>query len=573
MAALWTNERKACLFEFFYSNRKTIKGMSVNKSVLQSNRPAWAATTEFNDSSIRGSYNPMHFVLRLREDVQQKLSTIESGIYTNDIDDEFITSFSVYLHETIHWWQHIGSTIGLLLSLAYPAQSHINNLYLKDIINEMGPFKSIRTYSLNQASSTQTKNEQNLNRILNNYFDIQFSKSLMFFPLEVSDITKDKFFESMGHSYQILWSSVLWLLSSSFDQTNDFLPDPRNWEKSFRRLNDQRVEGFYWGSPIRLAPMSVREIFEGQARFSQIQYLYYASNKSITWEYCETNGLLSDIYVDAFKYFLEASESEWPADIGDPLIGLFLLICDIAINLGDGFPYDLIHHESFILSNDPGIRFLILAKHVAKEKSLTSAIKKFSKDEYITVSKELCSALVCPTPVECALIVKNWAENQTSIQDLLVEESTFKFKNENQPIRVFFSQFIKFQTDKCKCPEIFCWPGAHFAGERCSEETEEIFYKYQALFVAENNGKIVPRYFDGKENKHVDEAFNSFYAWNILYDLSNQWVVEDGPFSYDYSWLTDEYDQERIKKWAGSLFTNIYGHSPESFIFYNQPSK
>jgi hypothetical protein len=32
-------------------------------------------------------------------------------------------AMSTYLHETIHWWQHVGNTAGLFLSLTYPVQA------------------------------------------------------------------------------------------------------------------------------------------------------------------------------------------------------------------------------------------------------------------------------------------------------------------------------------------------------------------------------------------------------------------------------------------------------------------
>ena len=35
-------------------------------------------------------------------------------------------AFSTLLHETVHWWQHVGSTYGLMLSLTYPTQLHGN---------------------------------------------------------------------------------------------------------------------------------------------------------------------------------------------------------------------------------------------------------------------------------------------------------------------------------------------------------------------------------------------------------------------------------------------------------------
>jgi hypothetical protein len=45
---------------------------------------------------------------------------------------------STYLHETVHWWQHIGSTYGFILSLNYPVQSHCTHFDLKRLVEHDG---------------------------------------------------------------------------------------------------------------------------------------------------------------------------------------------------------------------------------------------------------------------------------------------------------------------------------------------------------------------------------------------------------------------------------------------------
>ena len=68
--------------------------------------------------NVRGLYSTTEFVLRLSPRIHQLIDAVPSGVYsTDDLDAEIIQAFSTYLHETIHWWQHIGSTSGLVRSI------------------------------------------------------------------------------------------------------------------------------------------------------------------------------------------------------------------------------------------------------------------------------------------------------------------------------------------------------------------------------------------------------------------------------------------------------------------------
>lgn len=86
---------------------------------------------EYN-SSYKGCYNTMQFVLRLRDDVRKVLNEFE------EITPEKFQAFSTYLHENIHWWQHIGSNFGFLFSTSYPSYvitsyGNLHKLIKKDI--------------------------------------------------------------------------------------------------------------------------------------------------------------------------------------------------------------------------------------------------------------------------------------------------------------------------------------------------------------------------------------------------------------------------------------------------------
>lgn len=94
--------------------------------------------------NARGQYVPMHFVLKLRPDIHKKLENINNGISpTKNFDFDTLQAFSTYLHETIHWWQHIGSTSGFTLTMSHPSQTHINTELLKSFTKTSGKIKSV----------------------------------------------------------------------------------------------------------------------------------------------------------------------------------------------------------------------------------------------------------------------------------------------------------------------------------------------------------------------------------------------------------------------------------------------
>jgi hypothetical protein len=66
----------------------------------------------------QGLFNPMQFVLRLSPEVHRKIDALQPAIAAGRVDFEGLRAYSTYVHETIHWWQHIGSTTGLMLSLS-----------------------------------------------------------------------------------------------------------------------------------------------------------------------------------------------------------------------------------------------------------------------------------------------------------------------------------------------------------------------------------------------------------------------------------------------------------------------
>ncbi len=57
--------------------------------------------------------------------------------------------------------------------------------------------------------------------------------------------------------------------------------------------------------PWEFHPVGIRAIFEGQARFCQLQYLSRAFNGSVDFNEFERNGMLNGIYKKRLIFFLK----------------------------------------------------------------------------------------------------------------------------------------------------------------------------------------------------------------------------------------------------------------------------
>ena len=514
----------------------------------------------------RGLYGTFQFVLRLSPVVHRKLASMPGGIVTSGmIDLEGVEAFSTYLHETIHWWQHVGSTYGLMMSMTYPSQAHANYRHLKNLISKAGFKKSIRNIAESIPGGGLDTPSGLANIIINNHFDMDSYRGLTVSPLSAESIVQSPLFENLGHSYHIAHANIISLLSSVSDRKFNVIPHPKAWSDAFRELRESKTEGYYYGSSIKLYPIGAYEIFEGQARMAQLQYLHFATGGLLGMETAEKGRMFEGVYGKAFSAFLELAELERPSSIDHPTIALFLLICDIAINPGSGFPFPLVHFKTFIDDANPGARFVSLSR-LARLKcpDVLDRIHDYSRQEYEEVSQKLCEALIEEPPLKIAHEFVRWGEAQ-EFQSLMLEHREFKYSKGNVVVRVLFSHFLSFMLDKYKTPEFFCWPGAWMAGDRVSNEAAELFDRHGALFVdKEDDDGVYPRLISGRSESDIQEVFDDFYANNVIFDLTRQWITEPGPFQFDYRWLSQKGSDQTIQEYAERCFDTIYGVKPSS---------
>jgi hypothetical protein len=207
--------------------------------------------------NARGLYNTFQFVLRLSPEVHRKLDALPTGIVSPSVVDfEGLQAFSTYLHETIHWWQHIGSTYGLMLSLSHPTQTQANYTHLKDLVAQLGFKKPIRSLIEMVEGPHGPGTPSGLaNTIINNSFDISSFRNLTLSPVHARTVVNNPLFECVGHAYEIAYGNNVLLLGTSADPEFKFIPHPRDWESGFTALKAAKEEGFFYGSDIRLAPL------------------------------------------------------------------------------------------------------------------------------------------------------------------------------------------------------------------------------------------------------------------------------------------------------------------------------
>jgi len=543
--------------------------LELNAALLDGVRTILGAPTDLNAClNAHGLYNTEQFVLRLSPEVHRRMAAIPAGI-VQGLDADDLQAYSTYLHETIHWWQHVGSTIGLMLSLSYPSQAHANSGHLRRLIEQIGPRKSLlRWVELNAPTGGSPTTAGGLaNIVVNNYFDIEFFRMLVTSPSLLSQAVEHRMFESIGHSHFIAYANAILILKSTLGAEFDVVDDPTMWKEPFEALRSKRATGYYFGSDVIASPIGAHHIFEGQARFAQLQFLHFASSKGLNWDRIRAAGMLHGIYGEAFETFLRLAHLEWPESVDDPIVALFLLVCDVAMNSGAGFPMPLRDFTTFIEDVDPGMRFIFLCRVIATQRmDLGTAIRDYSREEYIAASDALTRPLLIDPPLTVAETVSNWHGDSGAIRSLMAEYDTFAYDPRNLPVRLLVSHFVAFNRDKLSKPEFFCWPGAYMAGARVSVEGSALLERNLAPFLDKpDDTGIYPRSMAGRDQATVQVAFDRFYAANVIYDMTRQWIVRDGQFQYDYRSLSSSGTDVELKGFADRHFEMVYGVYPDAF--------
>lgn len=517
----------------------------------------------FAISNAHGLYNSEQFVLRLSPVNHRLMSEIGDRKDLNNITPEQLRAYSTYLHETIHWWQHIGSTVGFMLSCVYPNQTHACLKEVKQWSSLVKPQKSIRTLALSgeQAGYDHTSQTQALgNSIVNTASDLDFYKRWLMEPGREPEIFNAPYFEAQGHSFWMSYANLIGNISPFADPSSSWLEDPDEWGDQFYDLRLKQVPGYYYRSPIWKRDVGVRELFEAQASFSQMQFLA-GGHSGRDLNYFRELGLLHGVYEAAFLQFLQKAGLVEPQELFDPVIFLFLLVCDLSINPVDGFPCEISNFERLVFLADPGCRFEYLCNAVrANSKVYLDGLKAPERENYIHVATELMSHAGLEDPQKGWRSIRRWHDESTEIAELMTSKRNLTFGFGNTVHKVLLSYFIQFTLDKAEHPEFFCWPGYWKSCRGGEEWVEEIWLKHLSLFTdkEEDNGIFI-RQLPNVSDENLQITLNNFYGNNVFYDLVRQWILQDGPFKLDFNWLSEVHSQEMWDVWANANFSKQFG--------------
>lgn len=551
---------------------KTPSALALNHDRLASTNDKYEATSTFNSClNAHGMYETTRFVLRLSPRNHELMELIESNaVDPRSVPSEILQAYSTYIHETIHWWQHVGSTSGLLFSLSYLAQCHSSMGELREVLATIGAKKPLKGFTdkVLKAEGHAAQSKLALANIaVNNALDVEYYKAFAYAPREnIHWMIEDDHFESVGHCYFVVYGQLVGMLADVVDPEFRALPRISEWDSELQRLKAEKCEGFYWRSPVHLPATGMRAIYEGQARFSQLQFLSRTQPRPLSCVTLREQGYLSGIYVEAFEQFLDLAAIEWPERLDDPAIGLFLLVCDLAINPTRGMPLEVLRFETLIADVDVGVRFTRLCLGVKELPHLKRAITDYSREEYIAVSAELAGITGYDHPMEGLEAILKWRDSASGLERLMEEYRRFEYEPTNTPIRVFLSHFVALCLDKFEHPEFFCWVGAHMAGSNKQEATQAIWLRHLSLFSDRGDKEgVYPRMSPNRSKNAVMKTFRQFYSWMALYDLTRQWLLQDGPFVCDYRWLFENYDQGQADAFGNESFKSAYGVTLKEF--------
>jgi len=540
----------------------------MNKADKTSVSPVCSSSHTQHYEEDMGKFDPMNLVIHLHSSVASMLDSGQPEI-TNFADPR-AKAFATYLHETIHWWQHIGTTSGLISGLRIPVQCHMSQGEIKALTGKVIPQKSMLKYYDLAYRTLPADTMEELNVIVNSWSDLEFGHAVLVHPEKVLEglntgrtVPPIGFFESVGHSVGWQYLNTVNILAASLDRSFTSLPDIRQWQHGFDDLKQRRITNWYFRSKVTLPPLGRQAIAEAQARFQEIQFLSLVSEGELSWEDFEERDFVTHRYAHAFTVFLAASGLDFPAHPLSPLVDLFMVVCDIALNPNVGYPDEIRNYEQFVEEVSPGVRFLFAANIVRKLRGLEKKLKRLDREDYDEVAGAICGPMGTKTPRECAATIVKMSEGMPAIKELKKEMFEGVMRPQAMPIRFCFGKHLSLMHDKSRHPEYFCWPAAHcgeFNGSRDLNHTMKLFHQHSCPFIRTSiDGEVRANEQQFVDSVSAAKLVATYFRWQIHYDLFRQWVSKDGPFKFDYQWIDPAKNTEELRNLASEDFVRSYG--------------
>lgn len=481
----------------------------------------------------RGSFDPMVKVTTLDPALARQLDTRGGELPSASVEaggSETVRSYATSLHETVHWWQMMGSTTGLLSGLTTAAQTTACAPYLPEIV---GAIPKAVLWHL-EAKPERVDRTQAAWKAASRWRDLEIASCLLVDPLHGFYKLRDKpfLFESVGYALAQHAATTTGLIERVVGEHELPLPEPEEWE---RFILDARASGAPGFEAETLAKIRIgaKHLFEGQARLIELQYRDLAVERRSLPDLSE-QGWLDGDYGVALDCFLERVDRPLPEDPQDPLLCLFLLLCDMAINPSRGYPSPTGAADNWVASTHPGLRFESLCSVAAKRlEELQGVLKILSLQSYRKASELLIGESDWLAADQVAGAIAEGLSGH-DLWDSLPEA-------DDVAAHLIVAAHQSFCAMKAEIPHFFCWPAAFLTTDSESNESLDPYKSLLELYS--------PPFHTGPDGREIDtvhlpeldstaasKVANRYFRTAAIYELVRQWLTQAGPFKFDYPW-------------------------------------
>ena len=484
-------------------------------------------------SQSRGSFDPLVKVTTLAPSLAQQLDTRGGELPPTSVErggSDAVRAYATALHETVHWWQMIGTTTGLITGLTTATQATACAPYLAEAIEAVA--KPVLGFL--QAHPEQVSSEHSAWKAASRWRDLEVGYALTVDPLHAFyQLQKNPFlYESVGYALAQHVATTTSFIEQVVGEHSLPMPDKEEWTRFITKARESGARGFELGTLAKMK-LGARHLFEGQARMVELCYRERAVERRSLIEFAE-DGWLDGHYGAAFEYFLKSLGREMPEDPQDPLASLFLLACDYALNPESGYPSPTGPAEAWVQSTHPGLRFERLCSVAALHlPELEETLEKLSRRRYEDVCAVLAKATGWSAPHDVARVIGERVATHDLWGSLPASTDT--------AAHLVLAAHQSFCATKAELPHFFCWPAAYLTDESDSGDELEAFQRLLELYsppfhTGLEGGGVDTAHLPELEPGHQQKAVSDYFRATAIYELMRQWLAQDGPFRFEYSW-------------------------------------
>lgn len=505
---------------------------------------------------LQGQFDPRTLVLLLSRDLAPDLDSKGGALPEYSIESGPTAaqrSYSTHLHETIHYWQSIGSTAGFLLSLGESTATFAALDDLKAAGHRQKPVLD--------TLDPHTDHSDPAFRACILWTDVIHGCAVLDDPAQAVAFLENRSdgFVSVGHSLLSLCSSTASSLAEAFDPGQSGLVDSSSWQEAYEEFVRKGSSGFEPGSYMQI-PIGLRDLAEGQARISEIQHRNL-TQEALSWADVRSRGWLAGVYGKAFDTFLHFSGFSEPESPRDNPVNLFLLLCDIALNPAVGYAAAIDPAQEFVHDFHPGIRFIRLCRAIAKDPSLTEGPEMPSLDAYETLSRKISERLGWLPPTEVArTLLTRW--EKAARGDELADQHYTRNYGADPHRRFVIGEHRNFLDTRVQIPHFFCWPAWQhliFEGEgEYASTIDQVLRWHRPPFTAEEGRGVTTVEIARLKPEEQGAFVASYFGAHAIYDLTRQWIEEPDAFRWNrFAWKSPL--PARDIEWLEERFAETYG--------------